>query len=112
MAVFVPPTQAEVDASTNSIGYKTAVNASNLCGSGAWRLPTKDELFGIVKTSEYPTIDNTWFPNTVDWFYWTSSPYPGYADYAWVVYFYNGGAGYGSRGSNDFGGGYLVRLVR
>jgi hypothetical protein len=35
VGIFVAPTQAEVDASTNSIGFKNAVNATNLCGSGA-----------------------------------------------------------------------------
>jgi Protein of unknown function (DUF1566)/Domain of unknown function (DUF5011) len=109
---FVAPTAAEVNATTNSIGYKNAVNATNLCGSGAWRLPTKDELLGIVKTTEYPTIDNAWFPNTVDWVYWTSSPYAGYAYGAWGVDFDGGVAGYGYR-ANDGGYGYgLVRLVR
>jgi hypothetical protein len=75
VGIFVAPTQAEVDASTNSIGFKNAVNATNLCGSGAWRLPTKDELLGIVKTTEAPTIDNAWFLNTSLYSgYWTSSP--------------------------------------
>ena len=110
---FVAPTSAEVNATTNSIGYKTAVNATNLCGSGAWRLPTKDELLGIVKTTEAPTIDNAWFPNTPLYSaYWTSSPYPGYAYYAWFVYFGGGYAYVDYR--DDYGGGigYLVRLVR
>ena len=109
---FVAPTSAEVNATTNSIGYKNAVNATNLCGSGAWRLPTKDELLGIVKITEYPTIDNTWFPNTVDWIYWTSSPYVGYAYRVWVVLFDQGLAYDGYRDYNDGNGGSLVRLVR
>ena len=82
-----PITQGQIDAITNSIGFKNAVNATNLCGSNAWRLPTKDELLGIVKTSESPTIDNSWFPNTVEWYYWTSSPYAGYVYAAWYVSF-------------------------
>ena len=115
-SVYIAPTQAEVDASTNSIGFKTAVNATNLCGSGAWRLPTKDELLGIVKTSEAPTIDNAWFPNTPLYSaYWTSSPYAGYAYYAWGVNFYYGVAYVGYRdGGYGLNYGYylLVRLVR
>ena len=72
------PTLAQVNASTNSIGFKNAVNAANLCGSGEWRLPTKAELLGLVKTTApAPKIDATWFPNTsADSFYWTSSPDP------------------------------------
>lgn len=112
-AVFVAPTAAEVNANTNSIGFKNAVNASNLCGSGAWRLPTKDELLGIVKTAEAPTFDNLWFPNTpLDSGYWTSSPYPGYAYLAWVVGFDGGYADYDGRVSYVGYDGLLVRLVR
>ena len=110
----IPATQAQIDAPTNSIGYKTAVNATNLCGSSAWRLPTKDELLGIVKTTEYPNIDNAWFLNTVDWGYWTSSPYAGYAYGAWVVGFGfgDGGAGYDYRDLSLGVSNALVRLVR
>ncbi len=113
-ATFRAPTAAEVNATTNSIGFKNAVNASNLCGSGAWRLPTKEELLGIVKTSEYPTIDNTWFPNTADLVYWSGSPYAGYAHGAWLAVFDIGLADVGYR-DFGFGGHYygsLVRLVR
>jgi len=107
----IAPTAAEVNATTNSIGFKNAVNATNLCGSGEWRLPTKDELLGIVKTSENPTIDNAWFPNTPQYrWYWTSSPYAGVAHFAWVVNFGYGGASYDVRGNGNHD--VLVRLVR
>ena len=118
---FRAPTAAEVNAATNSIGFKNAVNATNLCGSSAWRLPTKDELFGIVKSNPAaPMIDTDWFPNTKQYgWYWTSSPYPGYANAAWYVYFDGGIAGVVNRGAyydqGDYGYGrysYLVRLVR
>lgn len=112
---FIAPTAAEVNATTNSIGFQNAVNTSNLCGSGAWRLPSKDELLSIVKTTEYPNIENIWFPNTVDRFYWTSSPEPGYAPLAWGVSFYGGFAAYSSRDFTTTGfnfNNFLVRLVR
>ena len=92
---FVTPTQSEINAPTNAIGFKNAVNGTNLCGSTAWRLPTRDELLGIVKTSEYPTINNLWFPNTVTYGYWTSSLNPSITRYdsvGWSVYFYFGGS--------------------
>ena len=112
---YVAPTQADIDASTNSIGFKNAVNASNLCGSAVWRLPTKDELLGIVKTSQSPTIDNAWFPNTqLNSSYWTSSPYLDVAHFAWYVGFNDGNA-YGGYRDGYYSGGilyYLVRLVR
>ncbi len=109
----IAPTQIQIDAATNSIGFKNAVNLSNLCGSGAWRLPTKDELLGIVKTTEAPRIDNAWFPNTTQYgSYWSASPDPGNAYGAWYVYFYYGAAVIGNRGNYNGSGSILVRLVR
>ena len=110
---FVTPTQVEVDASTNSIGYKNAVNATNLCGSGAWRLPTKDELLGIVKiNAAAPMIDTDWFPNTLRFgLNLSASPYQSYADRAWGVSFYDGIA-YDINRDHYYGNSNaLVRLV-
>ena len=104
---FVNPTQTEIDASTNSIGYKSSVNTSALCGYTDWRLPTKEELAGIFASSGSPRIDTTWFPNTQAYAYWTSSPYVGVSGNAWYVYFGNGYV-YGDGRVND----YHVRLVR
>ena len=68
------PTQAEINASTNSIGYRNAVNSSTLCGYTDWRLPTKDELQTIVDASRAsPLINTSWFPNTQNFYYWSSS---------------------------------------
>lgn len=106
--VYVAPSQSEIDAGTNAIGFKNAVNAANLCGSATWRLPTQSELVGIVKTSESPSIDNLWFPNTLqNGWYWTSSPYTNITSTAWLVGFGNGFVSYGSRIY-----GFNVRLVR
>ena len=101
------PTQAEIDASNNSIGYRTSVNASVLCGYNDWRMPTKEELEGILASSGSPRIDITWFPNTQASWYWSSSPFVGYSDSAWVVDFYDG---YVYNGNRYYG--YAVRLVR
>ncbi len=102
------PTQAEIDVSTNSIGFKNAVNATNLCGSSAWRLPTVDELSTLVKTSEKPTIDNTWFPNMTDQNYWTSTTFGANTSFAMSIDFNLGIANGRSRGNANA----LVRLVR
>ena len=103
----INPTQAQIDASTNSIGYKNSVNTSALCGYTDWRLPTKEELQGILASSGSPRIDTAWFPNTqADW-YWSSSPNVGYSNYAWGLYFNNGVVNHGTRVSS-----YAVRLVR
>ena len=104
---FVNPTPAEIDAGTNSIGYRNSVNASALCGYTDWRLPTKDELLGVVASGGSTRIDTTWFPNTLAYYYWTSSPYVGYSSYAWNVYFSDGNVS-----SNYRGYGFAVRLVR
>ena len=101
------PTQAEIDASTNSIGYVKAVNASALCGFTDWRLPTKEELEGIVDKNQDPTIDSVWFPNNQPWSYWTSSPFVRDSDYTWWVGFYDGGVVNYGRGVDG-----AVRLVR
>ena len=115
----VAPTQAQIDAAANSIGYKNAVNTINLCGASNWRLPTKDELLTIVRpkstVSPYTTIDNYWFPNTDAWVYATSTAVLNVANRVWGVYFNYGDA----RNTDDRSGccvvgeGYQhVRLVR
>ena len=109
------PTQTEIDASTNSIGYKNSVNnTSVVCGYSDWRLPTMDELLGIVDANQSPKIDNTWFPNTqissgggIKNSYWTASPYSTYASAAYLVSFGTGTASFNNR--SLFSG---VRLVR
>jgi hypothetical protein len=103
-----PPTQAQINATTNSIGYVNAVNAAGLCGfTSGWRLPTLVEMQGLVIAGSAPTIDAVWFPNTQSNWYWTSSPDAGYPTYAWDVSFSVAGAFYGSRDSYDY-----LRLVR
>ena len=105
---YANPTQTDIDDSTNSIGYKNSVNTSALCGYTDWRLPTKEELEGILASSGSPKIDTTWFPNTQQASsYWSSSPYVGYSYLTWYVYFNDGSVYYYLRVSNNY-----VRLVR
>ena len=85
------PTQTEIDAITNSIGYRNSVNTgSGLCGFTDWRLPTKDELHGILDASQPspPPINPTWFPNTRIGAYLTSTPHT-FAFQSWGVFFNN-----------------------
>ncbi|MCX8517454.1 MAG: DUF1566 domain-containing protein, partial [Rhodoferax sp.] len=72
-----------------------------------WRLPTKEELQGIVASSGSPRIETAWFPNTEANYHWSSSPSVGDSSGAWGVYF-NHGYVY-SNGRNVNG---AVRLVR
>ena len=95
---------------TNALGYVNAVNATRLCGFTNWRLPTKDELNGILGEIVYSGLNiyktnDAWFPNTGT-SYWTSSPYAGETNPELVVIFIDlPFATYG--GSIN-----LVRLVR
>ncbi|MBV5299095.1 MAG: DUF1566 domain-containing protein, partial [Rhodoferax sp.] len=108
VAGYVAPTQSQIDAATNSIGYKNAVNASVLCGYTDWRLPTLTELHGLILIGVGPfTLDATWFPNA-QFGYWTSTPEPnGLADFAWFVNFLNGSSFSLNRDLN-----HPLRLVR
>ena len=115
--VSVAPTQAEIDASTNSVGFKNSVNAQGLCGYSDWRLPTVDELHSIMNygviiqdSAMSPAIDTAWFPNTFG-FFWSSSPISSSSLGAWNVDFqiYNSVA---SDYVNRYTLGNHVRLVR
>ncbi len=85
---------------TNAL--QTAANMGN-----GWRLPNIKELASLVEEACYnPSINETYFPNTISSYYWASSPVANSSHYAWVVYFYDGGDNY----FND--GDHYVRLVR
>jgi Protein of unknown function (DUF1566) len=114
--VFGMPTQAEIDAPNNTIGYKTAVNASALCGFTDWRLPTADELQSLVNlgTAPLPAIDNDWFPNTQRAPYWSATPSSAYAKFAWFLTFWDGQLSFND-GDYYYNARYFfnaVRLVR
>jgi hypothetical protein len=86
-------------------------------------MPTKDELMKLVVCSDgkyrtdgacinyanvaKPTINSTYFPNTVSSGYWSSSPFADFSGYAWNGDFNNGGSNYYFKNGNLF-----VRLVR
>jgi hypothetical protein len=103
----VAATPSDLEAATNAIGYKQVVNAIGLCGYRDWRLPTVDELKGLIVSGVTPSIDSSWFPNTISAFYWTSSPYVDDVRYAWGVNFFTGTVGFNLRNYT-----LLVRLVR
>lgn len=85
------PTQAEIDAPDNSVGYQNNVNALSLCGSKAWRMPTKDELQTLRVAGTTTHIDLDWFPNTnLNGYYATSTQFGAQAERASVVQFGTG----------------------
>ena len=106
----VAPLQSEIDAATNAVGFKNAVNSATLCGASDWRLPTPDELQSIVDYSVAmpgPTIDANWFPNTQGNYFLSSSPHVGYPIFAWEVDFSAGVVYVQDRTNHNY-----VRLVR
>ncbi|CAK0752417.1 conserved exported hypothetical protein [Gammaproteobacteria bacterium] len=88
----------------------TAVNATGLCGFNDWRLPTIKELTGIVHYGigyPGPTINLTYFPNTLASGFWSASAGAYDSDGAWYVNF-----GYGYAYGDDKSNAFQVRLVR
>jgi hypothetical protein len=65
------------------------VNGKALCGSSKWRLPTFNELHGIVDygVGGQPQIDLRFFPNVRQFAYWSSTGYADDPDAAWAFNF-------------------------
>jgi len=85
----------------------TYCEAMTLGGYDDWRIPTYEELYGIVKSTVYhPSISNI-FQHTVSSYYWSSSTVVGNESYAWNVNFHYGGDYWGSKSASFF-----VRCVR
>ncbi len=92
----------------NTEAYVDRINNATLCGKSDWRMPTPQELTGIVSYDRVnPTIDLTYFPNTLNTYFWTGAPSVQHVWAAWYVYFSSGS-------SSTSGRRYLnaVRLVR
>ena len=73
--------------------------------SGAWRLPTAQELLSIVDYTKYRPA--TKLPNIKPSYYWSVSPNAYNSDYAWGVDFDDGDSYNYHRNFNQY-----VRLVR
>ncbi len=63
----------------NTQAFVARVNAEQLCGMSNWRMPTRMELLGLVDLNRpqgvaySASIDEDYFPNTINNAYWTSS---------------------------------------
>ncbi len=91
--------------------YVAAVNASQLCGFSDWRLPSAQELQGLVDYSRTsaPLVNPTWFANASADLHWAAEPFAPDASFAWAVQ-------WGLTGGNvvriDRAQRHAVRLVR
>jgi len=86
------------------------VQAGAYCAglSGGWRLPTVEELGGLLdKCGGSPTIDHEAFPDAPAAPFWTSSVDAGHPGRAWLVSF-----SIGTFTRNEKSGQYRVRCVR
>lgn len=68
------PTQGELDAASNSLGYVAYVNGIRLCGFSDWRLPTSSELLNVIGIHQPRVVlPNAWgrflSSDSADWEY-------------------------------------------
>jgi len=93
---------------TDTEDFIKALNSALFGGYSDWRLPTINELDSIVNNDFLdPSINTTYFPNTVMSVYLSSTTYASSTDYAWRVHFI-GGLGGGINKSSSI----YVRAVR
>jgi hypothetical protein len=98
----------------NTDAFTNAVNTKGLCGKNDWRMPTIDELKGLLTKTKAVNqtlndslyINANYFPNT-NYSHWSSSPDASGSSLAWNVNFYYGYSGYYYKDARNF-----VRLVR
>lgn len=84
------------------------LNAERYLGFADWRLPTVQELFGLVDhTRTSPAIDTDAFPHCKSLWYWTDTICAWSSVRAWIVGFLNGSVGGYDRAYHAF-----VRAVR
>lgn len=76
-------------------------------GFSDWRLPTREELSGLIDTTQHSAIDQIAFPATPHADFWTASICHDHSGCVWCVDFANGNE-YWHRDSSEL----YVRLVR
>jgi len=93
---------------TDTDDFIDALNDAHFGGYSDWRMPNRKELRSIVDYELFkPAINTFYFPNTLASYYWSSTPYAGYPNYAWSMHFYYGYDYWYYKSYN-----YYVRAVR
>lgn len=92
--------------------FVTDVNAlagaNRLCGATDWRLPTERELMTLsLLDGTSPSIDTTYFPNTVASLYWSAPSFASTPTFARIVDFSDGKSVASAKTNSSY-----VRLVR
>lgn len=59
--------------SCDTAGYVVATNKRRLCGFSDWRLPTAEELAGLLRPELPKKIDERFFPNSLADYYWSGT---------------------------------------
>jgi hypothetical protein len=95
--------------------FISLLNTTGFGGHSDWRLPSIRELTSIVarnvSTAFVPAINGAFFPQTQNYYYWTSTTWVGDEDDAWAVFFSTGSFGYRPKApSPSFD--YYFRAVR
>ena len=89
--------------------WTNALQTAKNMGNG-WRVPNIKELDSLIEQACYsPSINETYFPNTVNSYYWSSSPVAFNSNYAWIIFFSFGNDSYYYYDKNA---NFYVRLVR
>ena len=93
----------------NALGVFVAkVNGTSFGGHSDWRIPSIKELASITDLGKYAaTINTEFFPNTLSYFYWSSTNLDYNTNYAWCIYFLSGHVHYHYKSAINY-----VRAVR
>jgi hypothetical protein len=91
----------------DTAAYVAATNKRRLCGFSDWRLPSDEELSGLLRPALPKKIDERFFPNSLAGYYWTGSYVPLEVGGAMLVSFEHGMSLAGNSAA-----GASLRLVR
>ena len=81
------------NADCDTHAYVKAMNQKSFCGHDDWRLPTREEMMGLViynESGEKVTINTSYFPETLPSWYWTASSNESRPEFAWYILFNKG----------------------